>query len=1339
MTESGPKPRLPKLWKYFLLVILVGLLVLAGLAWYTTTDSFQAAVRRRLVSELERITGGGVELGEVHTTPFRLRAEIRDLTIHGREAPGEVPYAHVGRLLAELKIVSLLETEFGFNSVVLEHPVIHIATYPDGSTNQPQPELLRAAGRTPIEELLALSIESLELRKGEFVWDEHRIPLDFVAHDVSADMTYSLLQKKYDGKLLLGKADANFDGYRPVAWTAEAHFSLAQTSLEVKSLTATSGRSRLQASGRIDDFHNPKIIANYQASIDLAEAAALARRPEVRRGILQLEGEGAWSATGFSTSGNLLAKAVDWREPPLGLQGASLNARFFLDQHRLGFSQIQGHMLGGDIAGNAEVTQWLLPAQLAKGKKPEEQTGAVNLRIKDLSMSEVAAAFSTRSRPFHRMNLVGAASGRVEAHWKRSPSNAEAELLLGVVPPAHPASNQLPLTARARGTYRAAIDELELSEFAASTRATQVRASGRLSRSSNLQMSLNTTNLGEWQPVLSAAGYQERIPITLQGRASFNGNGTGKLSDIAFAGNLQSQDFDVLIQPSGGVEKRVHWDSLIANVQLSPHLFAARNAVLRRGSSEISFDVSAGLRERQLTEASPFTARIDVKQADAAEVLALAGYEYPLTGTINLHIRAAGTRADPQGDGTIQIADAILYGESFQRITAGLHFHGGEAQFTDIQLVQQDARVAGEATYNLSTHTFRLNATGTNFDLARISTLQGSRVSVEGRMGFTAVGSGTLEEPVINATLNLYNLTFDHELAGDFTIDAATQGPGTRIIGRSQFKNAELQIDGNIHLRGDWPANLSLHFNHLDADSLLHTYLRGRITGHSSLAGDAQLEGPLKQPRELRITANLTDLFADVENIKMRNDGPLRFSISRQLLKIDQFHLVGEGTDLSANGDVQLNGERQLNLSARGRINLRLIESFNPDFTSSGLVTVDVNVSSTAAKPVMQGKLQVDNGAIAYIDLPSALSAINGSLVFNQDRLQIENLTARTGGGLITLGGYATSYNRQLNFNLTVRGEGVRLRYPPGVSSTADADLHFAGTTAASTLTGEITVNKLAMTPGFDFGAYLERTAQTSALPQTNPLLNRIRLDVHIATAPELQMQTAIVRLSGDADLHMRGTAAKPVLLGRADVIEGEVYFNGTKYRLERGDVTFTNPVTTTPVLDLQASTRVRDYDITLNLNGPIDRPNLTYRSEPPLPTADIIALLAFGQTTQQSAQLQQSNQTAFSQEASSAILNAALNATVSNRAQRLFGVSRIKINPQGLATETSPTQTGPAVTIEQQVKDNLTLTYTTNVSQTSQQIIQVEYNITRNLSVVGVRDQNGVVSFDVRIRQRKK
>jgi translocation and assembly module TamB len=453
-------------------------------------------------------------------------------------------------------------------------------------------------------------------------------------------------------------------------------------------------------------------------------------------------------------------------------------------------------------------------------------------------------------------------------------------------------------------------------------------------------------------------------------------------------------------------------------------------------------------------------------------------------------------------------------------------------------------------------------------------------------------------------------------------------------------------------------------------------------------------------------------------------------------VQIEQFHLVGEDTDISATGRVHLSGGRELDVRAQGRANLKLIESLDPDFTSSGVVSVDLSVAGTWAKPAMQGRLRVDGGAIAYIDLPSALSDINGSLVFNQDRLQVESLTAHTGGGLVTFGGYATAYNGKFNFDLTVRGQEVRLRYPPGVSATANADLHFVGSSSGSTLNGEIIVTKLAMTPGFDFGAYMERSAG-SASPPPNRMLNRIRLDVHIVTTPELQMQTASVRLSGDADLRLRGTAAKPAILGRADIIEGEVQFNGTKYTLERGDITFINPVTTTPVLDLQATTRVRDYDITLNLNGPIDRPNVTYRSEPPLPPSDIIGLLAFGQASE-STQMTQS-QSGFSSETSSAILSAALNATVSNRVQKLFGVSRIKIDPQGLTTETSPTQTGPAVTIEQQVKNDLTLTYTTNVAQASQQIIQVVYNVTRNVSIVGIRDQNGVVSFDVRVRKRKK
>jgi translocation and assembly module TamB len=342
----------------------------------------------------------------------------------------------------------------------------------------------------------------------------------------------------------------------------------------------------------------------------------------------------------------------------------------------------------------------------------------------------------------------------------------------------------------------------------------------------------------------------------------------------------------------------------------------------------------------------------------------------------------------------------------------------------------------------------------------------------------------------------------------------------------------------------------------------------------------------------------------------------------------------------------------------------------------------------------------------------------------------------------VSFGGYATIYNRQLNFDLTLRAQDVRLRYPQGITSMSTAELRWAGTPAGSTLSGDAILTKLAVTPGFDFSSYLQSSSQASALPQTNPLLSRIRMDVHITTTPQLQMQTAALTLSGDADLRLRGTAAKPVLLGRIDIMEGQVAFNGTKYRLERGDITFTNPVTTTPVLDLQALTRMRDYDIIVNLNGEFDKLNMSYHSEPPLPTADIISLLSPVGSTQQFGQVQeQTVPSPFVQQASSAVLAEALNSALSNRSQRLFGISHIRIDPQGLNTETTPTQTSPlpAVTIEQSVRENITLSYTTDLGQTSQQIIEGDYNVTHNVSIVGIRDYNGVVSFEIRLRRTRK
>ena len=1342
MSEATSKPRKRRLAKYFLIVSLVTFLLLAGAAWYVTTDSFQSMILHRLVSELERVSGGRVELASLHTVPFHLQVEMRGLTIHGRESANDTPYLHVNNLMAQIKVISLIETRFGFASVILEQPVAHVIVYPDGSTNQPAPHQ-SAPSESPVEQLFSLSINNLQVRHGELLWADQRVPLDFTANDVYVDMTHSLLRRRYETNVLIGKADTIYQGYRPVAWTAEAHFYLGRNYVELQSLKLTSGRSRLGASGHIGNFRRPTIEADYDLNLDLAEAAAVARRPEVRRGMLHTTGHGSWSAQTFSSNGQIAVKGLDWRTLPMGLHDVSVETRFSLDPQHLSLSQVQAQVFGGSVIGDADVTgwqDWLAGRKNPRTRSSTEPQANVKMRLKDLKVSEIAAAFSTSARPFSRVKLAASASGTMDAHWRGSPRNAEFVLAVDLVPPSQVLPSQLPVSARIRGTYRPAPDELTLTEFTAATRATQVHASGTLSTRASLKLSVTTTDLAEWQPVLTAVGYNEPVPVTLHGSASFSGTATGKLADIDFTGMLQSQGFDVLIPASPEAPERLtHWDSLVTEIRLSSRVFALRNARLLRPSTNLNFDFRVRLHQRKLTDASTFRIQAELDDADVTELFALAAHNYPVTGAVRLHLQAQGTFAQPEGEGHVQLTNAVVYGVPIQDFDADLQLKEQQAECNNIRVMYSDARVAGDTAYNLSTHDFRFQLSGTNFNLARISQLQATRVAVEGRGDFNASGSGTLAQPVIQATVHLRDLTFDHERAGNLTLHAVSQGQEVKVTGESQFEHADLQIAGNVTVGDDWPADVDLRFNQLDVDSLLRTYLRGRITGHSAVAGDIRLQGPLKNLREMRVAGNLSGFSADVQGIEVSNGGPLRFSVSSQALTLEQFHLVGENTDLSASGTVQLTGDHPLDLRAQGRVNLKLIQSLDPDFTSSGVFTMDTTLSGTVAKPFMQGRLKLENGNIAYLDLPTALSDVNGSLVFNQDRLQIENLTAHMGGGLVTLTGYVSSYNRQLNFSVQVQGQGIRLRYPPGVSSTGDVNLNFIGNSSAATLSGDITITRLGMTPGFDFGGYLQRSLQTSAMPTSNPMLNSVRLDVHVTSVPELQMQTTAVRLSGDADLRVRGSAARPVILGRADIVEGWVNFSGTKYTLERGDITFTNPVTTTPMLDLQASTQVHDYDITLNLTGSIDKPNVTYRSEPPLPPGDIISLLAFGQTAEESAQLQQSNQSAFSQAASSALINAALNSTVGNRVQRLFGVSRIKIDPQGLVTETSPTQTGPAVTIEQQVKNNLTVTYTTNVAQSSQQVIQAEYNLTRDVSIVALRDLNGVVSIDVRFRRRKK
>jgi translocation and assembly module TamB len=329
------------------------------------------------------------------------------------------------------------------------------------------------------------------------------------------------------------------------------------------------------------------------------------------------------------------------------------------------------------------------------------------------------------------------------------------------------------------------------------------------------------------------------------------------------------------------------------------------------------------------------------------------------------------------------------------------------------------------------------------------------------------------------------------------------------------------------------------------------------------------------------------------------------------------------------------------------------------------------------------------------------------------------------------IGGFL-SYNNGVYADLTAGGDAVRVRLY-GLSVTANSSFRLQGGPQSLLLSGNVLITRFGVGPDVDFAAF-SAAGGLSAPPEPGAASNKIQLNVHVTSSPQLDFQNSYAKLAGTADLTVRGTVAEPTILGRIQITEGSATFAGTKYELQRGDIYFSNPVRIDPTIDLNATARVETYDVSVGLQGTLSNLKPTYRSEPPLSEADIFALLALGRT-QEEAQLYQEQQVQQGvNPTSSALLGGALNATVSNRIGKLFGGGSVKIDPAFVGTLGN---SSARITVQQQISRQLSVTYATNVNYTAQQLLQAQYDLTPNVSIVVARDESGVFSVVYKIRRR--
>ncbi len=706
-----------------------------------------------------------------------------------------------------------------------------------------------------------------------------------------------------------------------------------------------------------------------------------------------------------------------------------------------------------------------------------------------------------------------------------------------------------------------------------------------------------------------------------------------------------------------------------------------------------------------------------------------------MTGLLSAQLAVDGPLDTLNGNGWVQLDNGTLYGEPLIRAHAEGKIAGQVVQLSTITMNNAAGAVTASGSYDLRTKQFQVDARGSEIDIANIDRLRSRTTQITGSLAFSLAGSGTFDDPQISGKATLGNLIVSGQHFGEFNAVAHTANHALTWDVTARLQAAEFTAHGVTALRGDNQTQATLKFARFDIGALLEMAHINGLTGESDLEGTVTVQGPLARPAEMRGDARIQQLAVTVAGVHLKSDGSLHASMGDSKITLDPLHVTGEETDMRVQGTLNLTGKRQLDIAANGNINLKLAETVDPDLTARGSTTFRVEAHGPLDNPGLSGRIDFQNASLALEDLPNSLSQLHGTLEFNQNRLEVKSLTAMSGGGLLSVSGYL-AYQHGIYADLALKGKSIRIRYPQGVSSAADINLQLQGTQSNLLLSGNVMITRFTVSPEMDFVALAAQAGKSKPIVPPDAPSNHVRLDVRIQSSPQLNFQNAYAKLAGDVDLRLRGTLATPSLLGRISITEGSATIAGTRYELQRGEITFTNPVRIEPLIDLNATARVEDYDITLGLHGSVDQMAVTYRSDPPLPEADVVALLALGRTQDQQRLYTQQQEQIATNPATDALLGGALNATVSSRVQKLFGAGSVKVDPNYLGVLGNSTT---RITVEEQLGKNLTLTYATDVDTTAQQLLQAEIAINRHVSLLVARDESGVFSMVIKATRRFK
>lgn len=1301
------------------------LFVIVAVVVALKTPAFQRYLLGTIEEKASAAIGSPVEIQSFDVHLRTLTVEIYGLTVRGTEPASEKPLLQVQHATVGLKIISILRRKVNLSELLIDRPIVNLLIDKEGQTNLPHPP--PSNNQSSNTNVFDLAVGHVLLTNGEIDAKDRKIPVDANLTDLRTEITFSQLQKKYSGTISYRNGLIQYEHLRPLPHSLRAAFNATPSELNLRPLVLNVGGSKIALQATVHDYSTaPAANGHYVIALHTQDFSGLLTSAKAA-GDVVLRGSISYKdVVGQSMLRNAtLSGDIDSNGLTLTSPQALVNVKKVAGKYQLANGNFRADAFALDLFdGQLKASGTVDDIDTSRRSRFHLELAGISLQALKASLRN----FSSRSVP-----VTGTLNATADANWHGSLASLRAISVItmrgSLIASNKSEQQRFPLNADVHVNYDAPRNLLTVPSSSIQLPATTISAQGTVGNNSNLTIHASSSDLHQLMLLTAAMpSSSSQNPRSQNASSSASSSGNSPYSNVRGAATLNAVVRGTLKNPQVTAQlsanhlqvNKSEWNSLQLALAANPSQVSIQNASLvsaRQG--QLTLNAQVGLKHWAYLSSNPIAANVRIQQLQIEELQQMANVQYPIEGQIVGNIQLRGSELNPQGQGRIQINKTKVSDEPLKTVSAQFQTANGTIQSNLVA-----GAVKADASYTPKTKAYTLQLSTSPIDISKSHTVQAKNLPLKGFVSLTAKGAGTVDNPQLTASIRVDQLQMRETTFNHVEADLDVANHLAKLALNSGIGGASLHGNATVHLSPGYYTEASLDTGKFAVDPFIAMYMPTRPPDlHGETEIHVSVRGPAADKSKLEAHLTIPVLDASYQSLQIAAVSPIRADYANSVLVLQPASIKGTDTSLQFQGRIPVNQPGAIAVSAHGSVGMRLVQMFSPNLRTGGDIALNVNAGGTLKSPDVNGQIRLEKLSFASEEMPLGVQDLNAVMQINNTGVQITSGAGKLGGGDIKLGG-SILYRPQLQMNVAIAAKGVRVRYPEGVRTVFDSELTLSGNRQASLLQGRVLIDSLSFTSDFDISSFMSQFTGTSAPPTGQSMADNLKLQIAVQSTSQLSAGTAQLGIEGSANLRVIGTAADPVIVGRADLTSADVFFDKNQYHLEHGVITFANPNQTTPVVNMLITTTINQYSLSITIRGPIEKLQVSYVSDPPLAPVDIINLIARGQTTTEGAP------TSFG---ANEVLAAGLG-QVSSEVTKLTGIAGLQIDPLVGGENTNPSA---RIGIQKRVTSNFTFTFSTDVTQPQSEIVQGEYQFTKRWSVSVTRNENGGFAIDGRFHTK--